>query len=75
MKANNHKKLSKAYNDFLESQSEYAKAFSIDPDSYETHMWEDFLLLSEKTFHEVIRAVMEDEKPKRKAGGRVVAAG
>lgn len=75
MKTSNHKKLSKAYDDFLESQSEYAKAYGVNPDSYETHMWEDFLLLSEKTFHEVIRAVLEDEKPKRKAGGCVAAAG
>ena len=75
MKTNNYKKLSKAFNDFLESQNEYTKAYRIDPESYEAHMWEDFLLLSEKTLHEVIRAVLEDEKPKRKAGSCVVAAG
>ena len=75
MKANNHKKLSEAYDAFLESQNEYAKAFRINPESYETHMWEDFLLLSEKTLHEVIRAVLEDERPKRMAGGCGVAAG
>ena len=40
MKASNHKKLSKAYNDFLESRNEYSKAFRINPDSYDTHMWE-----------------------------------
>ena len=75
MKANNHKKLSEAYDAFLESQNEYAKAFRINPECYETHMWEDFLLLSEKTLHEVIRAVLEDERPKRMAGGCDVAAG
>lgn len=75
MKANNHKKLSEAYDAFLESQNEYAKAFRINPESYETHMWEDFLLLSEKTFHDVIRAVLEDERPKRKAGSCDVVAG
>ncbi|MBR5431545.1 MAG: hypothetical protein IK119_04100 [Bacteroidales bacterium] len=75
MKANNHKKLNKAYNDFLESRNEYTKAFRINPDSYDTHMWEDFLLLSEKTLHEVLEAVLEDEKPNRKAAGCSVAAG
>ena len=75
MKTSNHKKLSEAYNGFLESQSEYAKAFRITPESYETHMWEDFLLLSEKALHKTIQAVLEDEKPKQKAGSCVVAAG
>ena len=75
MKASNHKKLSEAYNDFLESRDEYAKAFRINPDGYEAHMWEDFLLLSEKTLHETIQAVLEEEKPKRKTGGCVAVAG
>ena len=60
MKANNHKKLSEAYDTFLESQNEYAKAFRINPESYETHMWEDFLLLSEKTFHEMMEAPLPE---------------
>ena len=75
MKASNHKKLNDAFNNFLECEREYARAYQNNPSGYEAFMWEDFRLQAEVDFHKALREVLDDEKPKGKVPRRCSATG